>query len=236
MPLHTVAEIDRLEELLSDIEVMPDAMCASELDGYVAGLLLCPEMIMPSEWLPEVWGLDGEPEFASIEQAEETIGAVMAHYNRVAENLASRRKPYEIVLEQAEGDDQPFWEFWIAGFYHAMRLRPDAWEAYLNADNPEVKAAFAVMVSLVDLSEGESKLPADLQEEFEDQAVVTIPQLVIEMNDWIKSQVPVPMGGTPDWFGAANMNAGPARSNKVGRNEPCSCGSGRKYKRCCGSN
>lgn len=27
----------------------------------------------------------------------------------------------------------------------------------------------------------------------------------------------------------------PARSEKVGRNEPCPCGSGRKYKRCCGA-
>jgi uncharacterized protein len=26
------------------------------------------------------------------------------------------------------------------------------------------------------------------------------------------------------------------RIRKVGRNEPCPCGSGRKYKRCCGSN
>lgn len=26
----------------------------------------------------------------------------------------------------------------------------------------------------------------------------------------------------------------PAVSNKVGRNEPCPCGSGRKYKKCCG--
>ena len=27
----------------------------------------------------------------------------------------------------------------------------------------------------------------------------------------------------------------PARSLKVGRNEPCPCGSGRKYKKCCGA-
>jgi uncharacterized protein YecA (UPF0149 family) len=27
----------------------------------------------------------------------------------------------------------------------------------------------------------------------------------------------------------------PVRSHKIGRNEPCPCGSGRKYKRCCGS-
>ena len=25
----------------------------------------------------------------------------------------------------------------------------------------------------------------------------------------------------------------PIRSNKVGRNEPCSCGSSKKYKKCC---
>ena len=120
--MHTNVEIEHLEELLSNLEVMPDAMCVSELDGYVAGLLLCPEMIMPSEWLPEVWGLDSEPEFENMEQAQATIGAVMAHYNRVAENLAGRNKPYEIVLEQAEGEGEPFWEFWIAGFEQAMRL------------------------------------------------------------------------------------------------------------------
>jgi len=28
----------------------------------------------------------------------------------------------------------------------------------------------------------------------------------------------------------------PFRGKKVGRNEPCPCGSGRKYKRCCGAN
>jgi uncharacterized protein len=234
--LHTDAEIDRLEELLSNIDVMPNAMCVSELDGYVAGLLLCPEVIMPSEWLPEVWGLDDEPEFASMEQAEATIGAVMAHYNRVAENLANRRKPYEIVLEQAEGEGEPFWEFWIAGFYQAMRLQPEPWERYWNADDKDVAASFKLIAALIDLEAGISPLPEDKQADLEKSAAKIIPGLVVTMNDWIKSQTPVGMGATPDWFGAANMNAGPARSNKVGRNEPCPCGSGRKYKRCCGSN
>ncbi|MFZ5927369.1 MAG: HEAT repeat domain-containing protein [Acidobacteriota bacterium] len=30
------------------------------------------------------------------------------------------------------------------------------------------------------------------------------------------------------------LAAGPARSEKVGRNDPCPCGSGKKYKKCCG--
>jgi uncharacterized protein len=234
--LHTDAEIDRLEELLSDLEVMPDEMCVSELDGYIAGLLLCPEMIMPSEWLAEVWGLDGEPEFESIEQAQATIGAVMAHYNRVSENLANRGKSYEIVLEQDEVGGEPFWEFWIAGFEQAMRLRPEAWRAYFDADDTKVEAAFSCMCGLLEIQLGESSLPKDMQDNLQEHACNLIPEMVVRMNDWIKSQAPVGMGGVPNWLGAANTNSGPVRTKKVGRNEPCSCGSGRKYKHCCGSN
>ena len=31
----------------------------------------------------------------------------------------------------------------------------------------------------------------------------------------------------------ATVKVPPVRSNKVGRNEPCPCGSGKKYKKCC---
>ena len=31
----------------------------------------------------------------------------------------------------------------------------------------------------------------------------------------------------------ATVKVPSVRSNKVGRNEPCSCGSGKKYKKCC---
>jgi uncharacterized protein len=234
--MHTDAEIDHLEALLGNLEVMLDAMCVSELDGYVAGLLLCPDMIMPSEWLPEVWSLDDEPEFDSMEQAQETIGAVMAHYNRVAQNLSNRTKPYEIVLDPAEGDDQPLWEFWIAGFEQAMRLRAEAWRSYLDADETEVVAAFSVICGLLEMERDDSSLPRSKQDELREHACDLIPDMVVIMNDWIKAQSTMTMGGSPSWLDVANMNAGPARSTKVGRNDPCTCGSGRKYKKCCGAN
>jgi uncharacterized protein YecA (UPF0149 family) len=37
----------------------------------------------------------------------------------------------------------------------------------------------------------------------------------------------------PDW---QPPRSEPVRSTKVGRNEPCPCGSGKKFKRCCGAN
>ena len=39
-------------------------MTIAELDGYVAALIVCPEVVLPSEWLPGVWG--GEHEFADV--------------------------------------------------------------------------------------------------------------------------------------------------------------------------
>ena len=45
-----------------------------------------------------------------------------------------------------------------------------------------------------------------------------------------------PMGAPPPGM-AAPKPAAPVRRDapKVGRNDPCPCGSGRKYKKCCGS-
>jgi uncharacterized protein YchJ len=31
-----------------------------------------------------------------------------------------------------------------------------------------------------------------------------------------------------------SITAGPIKAEKVGRNSPCPCGSGKKYKKCCG--
>jgi len=52
---HTDEDLDHLNKLLNQIPVEDDGMALSELDGFIAGLLVCPEMIMPSEWLPLVW-------------------------------------------------------------------------------------------------------------------------------------------------------------------------------------
>ena len=62
---------DRLQDVLNAIPAERDGMTTAELDGYVAALIVCPEMILPSEWLPGVWG--GEREFADVDEAEATI-------------------------------------------------------------------------------------------------------------------------------------------------------------------
>ncbi|WP_408906108.1 UPF0149 family protein [Nguyenibacter vanlangensis] len=47
----------QLERVLARLET---AMLLSELDGFLAGVIVCPEMILPSEWLPVALDPDEE--------------------------------------------------------------------------------------------------------------------------------------------------------------------------------
>ena len=47
--LHTDQKFETLSTLLHDLPIENDGMTVAELDGFVAGLLVCPEMVMPSE-------------------------------------------------------------------------------------------------------------------------------------------------------------------------------------------
>ena len=49
-------DLDQLDALLRALPVENVPMSLSELDGFVAGILSCPDVIPPSEWLPHVWG------------------------------------------------------------------------------------------------------------------------------------------------------------------------------------
>lgn len=44
-----------------------------------------------------------------------------------------------------------------------------------------------------------------------------------------------PSRGEIDFVADINTPPPPAQSDKIGRNSPCTCGSGKKYKKCCGA-
>ncbi len=224
--LHTDAQIEELDAALLALPPESEGMLASQFDGFVAGVLLCPEMIMPSEWLPCVWG---DPELAVFETdaaAQRTVAAVMNHYNRVARGLARSRAVYEPLFDENTHSGEVMWEMWVAGFEEAMRLRPDAWMATVESGDPDVEHALPLLLTLHAIQAGESDMPKDSIDELSEQAPDLIPTIVMTLNGWVKAQC----GAT----GAANLPGAPARRAKVGRNDPCPCGSGRKFKKCCG--
>ena len=232
--------LDALEAALRALPEESEAMVLSQLDGFVAGLVVCPEPIPAEEWLPVVWGDDATDDtaaalFGDAERAAEVTALILRHHAETARVLAEQPDDYgpiydvapeEPDAEDADPDDgEVMWQGWVLGFQSALALRPEIWEPLFEADedNPARQALDALM-ALHDIATGESDLPPDAVEEMEAAAPDLIPAPVLSLNDW-----------RDDPNGGAWRPSDPIRVTKIGRNAPCPCGSGKKYKTCCGA-
>src|SRR3954447_14135854 len=84
-------ELDRLEQFLLD-RVNEDAVTessdeglldVSELDGFCTAIVSGPETVVPSQWLPAIWG-DFEPVWRNTEDFEGVFSLLIRHMNDIA--------------------------------------------------------------------------------------------------------------------------------------------------------
>jgi uncharacterized protein len=213
------------EELLALGE---ETMLLEELDGFIAGLLVCPELIKPGDWLPIVWNrdrADQQPVFEDLGHVNRVLGLVMEHYNDVARTLMENPDRYSPLFAIDKRNDDVLWELWIEGFEKAVALRPAAWKAFLDADGDTV-AAMSGMLMLAAIARRDEEVKDH------DTASATAPDRiadwVVNLNEWRLANYQPTQSIDP--------RGGSASRKKVGRNDPCPCGSGKKYKKCCGLN
>lgn len=141
--------LKQLEKLLASLDD-DEAMLLSELDGFLAGILVCPDLIMPSEWLPMVWGRgnkDAATVFENTNQAEQLVGLIMERYNAVAAELQRGGGHYEPLFDFDMRHNEILWEIWIDGFDTALQLRPEAWAKVRGGDG-DALSALAGLVAL----------------------------------------------------------------------------------------
>ena len=223
----------KLEKRLDDLDQVLDAvgedtMLLSELDGFLTGILLCPDRIQPSDWLPLVWGEpeDGEAPAPARGVLDDAFDAVMAHHDALADTLNKRSRSYEPVLEVDPDTGDIVWQTWALGFYAAFSLQPDAWLRIIEDPDSAASAALALVMALFALAEDapdDAELTQDQVDRLTVEAPTLIPELVATLAAWRKAHAPT---------AAPALDSAP----KAGRNDPCPCGSGRKYKKCCGLN
>jgi uncharacterized protein len=220
--------LDRLEDLLQALPVENEPMTVSELDGFVTGLLACPETIPPSDWLSQVWGVTGDAQFPDLATAQETIAAVMAHYNDVAARI-TQSFWIEPIYEVDANSTDILWEPWVDGFTRAMALRSWAWEALLERADDETCATMAFIMALRDIYAGTSTFSDEEIDRIDQEAPDLIPNCVAMI---LHQSRPELVGAMPAPLADQPFKSAP----RPGRNDPCPCGSGRKYKQCCGKN
>ena len=213
-------DLTRLDAMLGALG--DDAMVLGQLDGYLCGIAVSPEEIDEADWLTGVFGSDDASAVDAAMLGVDLIalsGLILDRYDAITAELAEGR--YQ-PLYDVDGDDI-LWEIWLDGFETAMALRLSAWDKLLRShkESRAQEAAFAItdLLAASDprLSDAERNDPALIA--LSKEAPALIPMLAAELYRAHRLVAPHE----------------PIRSAAVGRNDPCPCGSGLKYKRCHGA-
>jgi len=218
-PRLTTAEIARLEQLLGT-DGPGDTWSASKLHGYFAGLHCLPDLVTPSEWFAEI----DPPEFATHADAEETIGLLMRLYNQAGEEL--RRDALPLMLHRFDfGDGEPVEcaQDWCIGFVRAVDPRARSVHDLLNGPLAEHWWLITTLATTDPARRAGLELPGDGLDDskWHDELIESVMELHQRLapRRRVAARAPQPA-----------MRSAP----KVGRNDPCPCGSGKKFKLCCG--
>ena len=223
--------LDELDRLLEQRAVPFGGYGMEQLDGYLTAVVLAPGDAVPeAEWLPAVWG--GKP--PRWEGADDEAAAT--RLLRLAHETAARRVRVpgdDYTMEHAllwwlpedpeadHGDDVDIGAAWAGGFLDGMALRDAAWDEWIAADDwiGEVEDHVEALAvgSHPPETEGGAPVPLTYDERLEIHAA--LPDMLHDVHchriESLTPREPVRRAATPE------------------RNDPCPCGSGRKYKKCC---
>jgi uncharacterized protein len=220
-------ELEELDQFLLFDVANDESMTLDTLDGYLHAIAIGPQIIMPRQWLPKVWGEDSAmmPPMDNIEQLNHILGLVMRHYNSIIHGF--EQSPPEVfpcwdTYEYNIGEFEDA-EMWAYGFTEGVALNRAAWEPLF--DTPQGQQWYRPIGLL-----GESEFSAD-----QDELTLT-PQQREELAQQIEdSLVNIHAFWVPLRKAIYEREVSQCLRTKVGRNEFCACGSGKKFKKCCGS-
>jgi uncharacterized protein len=223
------AELDELSDFLAS-DITPDeAMDVAMLHGYLTAIAVGPVTLTPSKWLPGVWGETGEPAFDSLEHAQHILDLLVRYYNEIVLTFMEAPEQFQPVLFEygKEGERTVSAEEWCIGFSLGVHLQSEAWKPLLE-DEESSELLLPIVAFSVDEAWNEviaGRNPDEVREDL----IGLLPEAVQGIYlYWKPLREKRPPGLTSDSFHLGG-------SSKVRRNAPCPCGSGKKYKKCCGA-
>jgi uncharacterized protein len=224
----TDAEYERVASMLARSD---RAMNVEMLDGFFAALICGPDLVRPSEYLRVIWGGDkigGDKGWRDEAEMQEFFDLVMRHWNSTIGALSSGEPFMPFLLEDDDGIARA--NDWAEGFARGMKLRTDGWTELFDDEKHA-----GLLVPILALAHERDPDPA-MRPYKEPIDAERREQLIIGAAAGVT--------GIYRYFAARRHGAVLSRQEvatpqhskgKVGRNEPCPCGSGKKFKKCCGA-
>ena len=188
------------------------AMSYHAVHGLFAALASLPDMVPPREWLTLVIG---DEALESKAGAEELVGLVMRLFNDTLSQV-DRADP-ALCPDAADADAI---RDWCWGYAQGLEMDdPDR-----GVDSDEVLECLDVIEVLAEQLPPSEVMPSDADESawLSEQRSTLLDRALLVHRSWAQDRV----AATPQ---PSTQKPRPA----VGRNDPCPCGSGKKYKKCC---
>lgn len=223
-------EIDELDRFLVSDVTSDETMMLDALDGYLTAIVLGPTTLEFGKWFPGIWGpsQDDLPNFKSMEEARHIIDLVVRLMNGIIWDLEDNPDAFAPIFDISEYRGREFAdaETWAYGFLCGINLCRKDWQPLFD-DPKGVKVLRPIhLLGSDDVTPEEVALTNTLEqrEELSKQIPASVAwiyrfwlpyhQAVVERMVATTLQRELPM---------------------IDLNEPCPCGSGKHYKRCCGA-
>jgi uncharacterized protein len=235
-PALSDADINEIDMLLAAVPAPFETVDAVILDGYLAGVLVQPVVLEPEQWLPPIFGTEGMPEPGipgwTQQQHDKLISLITRRKDEILRGILEDGW-FDPIIPLIEDDDGKVLKgkdameglgYWAAGFEWALANFPQLEDAGL-AGVPDLLDS--IWRHLPEQDETQQAMTKALDEEHPLNSMdEAIEALVFDVVDLAEIGV-----------GERHKVETVVRDQpKVGRNDPCPCGSGRKYKQCHGAN
>ncbi|WP_313563164.1 YecA family protein [Diaphorobacter nitroreducens] len=256
-------ELDELDSLLDDLRTREEDVPQWEFcDGFLTALVCTRRPVPAAEWLPMLLGdgleldvAEGEPlplvpTFKDLAQQERFLALwelrraeVQAQLDEQAESLdadnafqpevidmrgAIASLPEEERAEMAGQEIPSFGQVWALGFMFAVENWPEDWAT--PRDKEAAQWLDGALESIVALTEDDTGKP-EICMYAEDGPPSTSQERLEVFGEAI--------WGVYDlrqlWRSLGPRQETIVKGEQPGRNDPCPCGSGKKYKKCCGA-
>ena len=206
----------RLMELLDDKSEAHNTMRCDEVQGFMMALLSGPDALNPTNWLPEILG---EESLFDAKERTEIERLVMAMAADMRMKLNEKILPDLWFYEDEAGN--PDFYTWCNAYLYALDIVPTDW--FEAVEQEEFEDLFYPIMALGGIYDDEEngEIILHLNEKELTQLESDLPHVLLDIY----------------WYWQAIINKPQTvrrEGEKVGRNDPCPCGSGKKYKACGG--